>query len=190
MRALIAVLAILTLCSACASCSPGGSPSANEPKPASSDGATGSAAPVQLDASVELFPMGRAPVLVSVELARTPAERSRGLMYRKHLDAEAGMLFLFEEPQQLTFWMRNTYVPLDMIFIESSLRVLGVVENAEPLTETSRSVPGQSQYVLEVNAGFSREHGIGPGTMVRFEGVPGMPSHTTAGEPEAPAQTP
>lgn len=186
MRALIAVLATLSLCSACASCSPGGTPKTREPQSASSDGATGAAAPEQLAASVELFPVGRAPVLVGVELARTPSERAKGLMYRKHLDAEAGMLFLFEQPQQLTFWMRNTYVPLDMIFIESSLRVLGVVENAEPLTETSRSVPGQSQYVLEVNAGFSREHGIGPGTMVRFEGVPGTPSHTTGGPSGAP----
>jgi len=173
MRALTAVLAILSMCSACASCSPGGAPSANEPKSASS-GATGASAPAELEASVELFPAGRAPVLVRVELARTPAERSRGLMHRKHLEADAGMLFLFDAPQQLTFWMRNTFVPLDMIFIESSMRVLGIVENAEPLTETSRSVPGLSQYVLEVNAGFSRQHGFGPGTAVRFQGVPGL----------------
>jgi uncharacterized membrane protein (UPF0127 family) len=62
-------------------------------------------------------------------------------------------------------------LPLDMIFIEPSMTVLGVVENAEPRTESSRSVPGNSQYVLEVNAGFSREHGLTPGTMVRFVGV-------------------
>lgn len=181
MRALTALLAIVTLCSACASCSPGGTPSASEPKRASSDGASGASEPAKPDASVELFPAGRAPVLVRVELARTPAERSRGLMHRKHLDRDAGMLFLFDAPQQLTFWMRNTYVPLDMIFIESSLRILGIVENAEPLTETSRFVPGQSQYVLEVNAGFSREHGLGPGTAVRFLGVPGLPAHTNGG---------
>ena len=141
---------------------------------------------LERDAAVELFPAGRAPVLVRVELARTPAERSRGLMHRKHLDREVGMLFLFEQPQQLTFWMRNTYVPLDMIFIESSMRILGIVENAEPLTDTSRSVPGQSQYVLEVNAGFSREHGFGPGTAVRFQGVPGFTAHTQGGAAAAP----
>lgn len=173
MRALIAVLAIFSLCSACASCSPNPPKDASAPR-APGDGATGAPAPAELTASVELFPAGRAPVLVKVELARSPAERSRGLMYRKHLDADVGMLFLFEGPQQLTFWMRNTYVPLDMIFIEPSMRVLGIVENAEPQTETSRSVPGLSQYVLEVNAGFSREHGLGPGTMVRFQGVPGL----------------
>lgn len=172
MRALIAVLAILSVCSACASCSPNAPKEANEPKP-TNDGATGAAA-ADAGAAVELFPAGRAPVLVRVELARTPAERQRGLMYRKELGRSAGMLFLFEAPQQLTFWMRNTYVPLDMIFIEPTMRILGIVENAEPLTETSRSVPGLSQYVLEVNAGFSREHGLGPGTKVRFEGVPGL----------------
>jgi len=172
-----ALLAVLLLCSACASCSSGAKP-AGELKPASGQGATGGSGPAATEAAVELFPPGRAPVLVPVELARTPAERSRGLMYRKHLDAEAGMLFLFDQPQQLTFWMRNTYVPLDMIFIEPSMRILGIVENAEPQTDTSRSVPGQSQFVLEVNAGFSRQHGFGPGTAVRFQGVPGFSSHT------------
>jgi hypothetical protein len=86
------------------------------------------------------------------------------------------MLFLFDQSEQLTFWMHNTYMPLDMIFIEPSLRVLGVVENAEPQTDSTRSVPGASQYVLEVNAGFSRRHGLGKGTAVRFEGVPGFSS--------------
>jgi uncharacterized membrane protein (UPF0127 family) len=173
MRALIAVFAILSLCSACASCSPSAPKDASEPK-AANDGATGATAAPQAEAAVELFPAGRAPVLVRVELARTPAERQRGLMHRKELGADDGMLFLFEGPQQLSFWMRNTYVPLDMIFIESSMRVLGIVENAEPLTETPRAVPGLSQYVLEVNAGFSRQHGLGPGTKVRFQGVPGL----------------
>lgn len=120
---------------------------------------------------VVLSPPGREPARVTVELARTEPERRLGLMHRKHLDADAGMLFLFEAPQQLSFWMRNTYVPLDMIFITDALVVLGVVENAEPLTESPRQVPGHSQYVLEVNAGYSRAHGIGAGTMVRFEGV-------------------
>jgi uncharacterized membrane protein (UPF0127 family) len=110
-------------------------------------------------------------VTVRVELATTPAARSLGLMNRKHLDEDAGMLFFFEEPDQQSFWMKNTYIPLDMIFIEPSMRVLGIVENAEPLTLTSRSVPGRSQYVLEVNGGFSRRYGLGPGTVVRFEGI-------------------
>ena len=122
-------------------------------------------------AQVVLMPPGRDPITVRVEIADDDPERQRGLMFREQLAPDAGMLFLFETPQHLTFWMRNTYLPLDMIFIESSMTILGVVENAEPRTETTRSVPGVSQYVLEVNAGFSREHGLTPGTVVRFVGV-------------------
>lgn len=122
-------------------------------------------------ARVVLMPTGQDEQSVRVEVARTAAEQRRGLMFREHLDADAGMLFVYDRPQRLTFWMRNTYIPLDMIFIEGDLTVLGVVENAEPQTDTSRSVPGLSQYVLEVNAGFAREHGIGAGTRVRFEGI-------------------
>lgn len=120
---------------------------------------------------VVLMPPGGEPVSVRVEIARDEEQRRRGLMFRTQLDPDAGMVFLFDRPQQLTFWMRNTEIPLDMIFIEPSLRVLGIVENAAPRTDTSRSVPGISQYVLEVNAGFSRRYGLGPGTAVRFEGI-------------------
>jgi uncharacterized membrane protein (UPF0127 family) len=118
--------------------------------------------------AVVLMPPGADPVSVRVEIARDEDTRRRGLMFRQRMDEDAGMLFLFERSQPLTFWMHNTYMPLDMIFIEPSLRVLGVVENAEPMTDTSRAVPGQSQYVLEVNAGWSRRHAVQKGTAVRF----------------------
>jgi uncharacterized membrane protein (UPF0127 family) len=133
---------------------------------------TAVSAQVKGEPRVVLLPAGADPVIVRVEVARSEEERRRGLMFRTHLDDDAGMLFLFERPQQLTFWMRNTEIPLDMIFIEPSMRILGVVENTEPRTDSSRSVPGESQYVLEVNAGFSRRHGLASGTAVRFEGVP------------------
>lgn len=121
---------------------------------------------------VVLLPTGRDSVPVAVEVVYRAADRSRGLMYRKQLDADAGMLFIFETEQQLSFWMRNTYIALDMIFIKADMTILGIVENATPRTEMSRKVPGRSRYVLEVNAGFSRLHGLGPGTQVRFEDVP------------------
>ncbi|HEY2732693.1 MAG TPA: DUF192 domain-containing protein [Polyangiales bacterium] len=124
-------------------------------------------------ARVILSAPGREDVTVAVEVAQTSAERQQGLMYRKDLDPNAGMLFLFERPQQLTFWMHNTLLPLDMLFITSDWHVLGVVENATPLTDSSRSVPGMSQYVLEVNAGFARRHALGAGTSVRY--VPATP---------------
>jgi uncharacterized membrane protein (UPF0127 family) len=122
-------------------------------------------------ARVVLLPPGRDPVSVRVEVARTEEERRRGLMFRKHMDQDTGMIFLFERAEPLTFWMHNTYIPLDMIFIDEAMRVLGIVENAEPLTDSARAVPGRSRYVLEVNAGFSRRAGIASGTAVRFEGV-------------------
>lgn len=121
--------------------------------------------------AVVLVPEASAPVRVRVEVARTEPARERGLMYRRHLDDDAGMLFVFDRMEHQSFWMENTYIPLDMIFIDDRLRVVGVVEDAEPLTRDAREVEGDSQYVLEVRAGFARRHGIGPGTEVRFENV-------------------
>jgi uncharacterized membrane protein (UPF0127 family) len=148
------------------------SPPPQKPAELATTSAAAQVAPLQTARpAVVLLPPGRDPVTVRIRVARNEDERRRGLMFEKRLDEDAGMLFLFEQPQQLTFWMRNTYIPLDMIFIERSMRILGVVENAEPLTDSSRSVPGESQYVLEVNAGFSRHYGLTHGTAVRFEGV-------------------
>lgn len=123
-------------------------------------------------AQVVLSPAGHKPVRVRVEVVHKHEDRQRGLMFRKQLAPDAGMLFVFEAPQQLTFWMRNTYLPLDMVFITADMSVLGVVENAQPLTDDKRSVPGLSRYVLEVNAGFARRHGIVSGTVVRFADLP------------------
>lgn len=173
--------ALIVLC-ACGSSAHGVTPEAQpQPSPGTAPAAAPSAAnaPAEKGSRVVLMPPGADPVSVRVEIARDDATRRRGLMFREHMDDDAGMLFLFDRPEQLTFWMHNTYIPLDMVFIEPSLRVLGVVENAEPQTDSSRAVPGVSQYVLEVNAGFSRRHGLGKGTAVRFEGVPGFESENS-----------
>jgi uncharacterized membrane protein (UPF0127 family) len=122
-------------------------------------------------AVVVLRPEGRPEVSVRVELARTGQEHSRGLMFREHLDADAGMLFLYDKEDILRFWMRNTLIPLDMLFISADRQVVGIVENAEPQTDTIREVAQPSQYVLEVNGGFSAEHGITAGTPVEFRNV-------------------
>ena len=120
---------------------------------------------------VVLRPEGRSEVSVRVELARTGQEQGRGLMFRESLEADAGMLFLFQNEDIRRFWMRNTLIPLDMIFISTDLRVVGIVENAEPLTETLRQVAQPSQYVLEVNGGFAAAHGITAGTPVEFRHI-------------------
>jgi uncharacterized membrane protein (UPF0127 family) len=121
--------------------------------------------------TVVLLPAGGAPVRVSVEVARTPAQRERGLMYRDKLPSDAGMIFLFDHDEDQSFWMKNTAIPLDMIFITNELTVAGVVANAEPFTLTPRACGAPSRYVLEVNGGFAARHGIGPGTRVQLDGV-------------------
>lgn len=109
-----------------------------------------------------------------VELARTDPEREKGLMYRERMDADAGMLFIFERPGPLTFWMKNTFIPLDMIFIGADHHIVGVVENAEPRTLSARRVDGLSEYVLEINGGLSAKLGIHAGEAVSFSGVPDL----------------
>ncbi len=113
-------------------------------------------------------------VPVAVEVAATPERQSLGLMYRKELAADAGMLFVFPRAQHLTFWMKNTVLPLDMIFIGDDHRVVGIVKDAVPYTTTPREVAGESRYVLEVNAGFSERHAVRAGDSVTFEGVAGL----------------
>jgi hypothetical protein len=111
------------------------------------------------------------PIRVEAEVVRTAEEREKGLMYRKALAAYRGMLFIFDREERQSFWMKNTYLALDMIFISERMKVVGVVENARPMTTESRAVDAVSRYVLEVNAGFARRHEIAAGVPVRFEGL-------------------
>jgi uncharacterized membrane protein (UPF0127 family) len=109
---------------------------------------------------------------VRVELARNDAERARGLMYREKLDEDAGMLFLFPVAEDHGFWMKNTLIPLDMLFIGEDGRIVGIVEKAAPHSTNPRSVGAPSQFVLEVNGGWCARHGVKKGDRVRFEQVP------------------
>lgn len=106
---------------------------------------------------------------VQVEIVSTPAAIRRGLMHRPYLAPNAGMLFLMGRQADHTFYMRNTWIPLDMIFIDHNLRVAGIVHNATPRTETLRHIGRPSLYVLEVNAGWAMRHHIGVGAPVRIE---------------------
>jgi uncharacterized membrane protein (UPF0127 family) len=132
----------------------------------------GASAARPLASKVVVHAEGGRPILFRVELARTPAERELGLMYRERMAADAGMLFLFERSSPLAFWMKNTFIPLDMIFIGSDRRIVGIVENAEPRTLSSRRVDESSQYVLEINGGLSAKLGIRAGATVEFRDVP------------------
>ena len=90
-------------------------------------------------------------------------------MFRRQLAADAGMAFLFDQEQPHPFWMKNTFIPLDMIFIDGRGTVVGVIRNAEPLTLSPRDIGRPSRTVVEVNAGFARRHGIGAGTSFELQ---------------------
>jgi uncharacterized membrane protein (UPF0127 family) len=110
-------------------------------------------------------------VIFQVEIADTPAKRELGLQYRKELPTERGMIFLFPIESQQTFWMKNTPIPLDMIFINRARRIVGIVEQAVPFTLEPRSVNIPSQYVLEIGGGLAKRYGIRAGDTVRFDGI-------------------
>ena len=115
---------------------------------------------------------------LEVELAMTPESRERGLMWRTQLADTAGMLFIFPEEEVQNFWMRNTLIPLDLIFIDQQKRVVGIVSRAEPKTLTGRGVNHPTLYVLEVPGGWTEKMGVRPGVRAHFEGVPFGPSKT------------
>ncbi|MCK1637338.1 DUF192 domain-containing protein [Bradyrhizobium sp. 157] len=101
-----------------------------------------------------------------VEMATTEEEKTQGLMYRKELPDGKGMLFDFSPEQQISMWMKNTYVPLDMIFIRADGRILRIAENTEPLSTKIVSSGGPARAVLEVIAGTAQKYGIQPGDRV------------------------
>lgn len=109
---------------------------------------------------------------VAVEVVYTQPKIERGLMYREHLAPEAGMLFFMGTEYDWAFYMRNTLIPLDMIFITKDMTIAGVVANAEPKTEDLRRVGKPSLYVLEVNGGWAASHRALAGAKVRFENLP------------------
>ncbi|MCP3383049.1 DUF192 domain-containing protein [Bradyrhizobium sp. CCGUVB4N] len=102
----------------------------------------------------------------SVEMATTDEEKQTGLMYRKELADGKGMLFDFNPEQEVSMWMKNTYVSLDMIFIRADGRILRIAENTEPLSTKIISSKGPARAVLEVVAGTAQKYGIRPGDRV------------------------
>jgi uncharacterized membrane protein (UPF0127 family) len=117
------------------------------------------------------FETPRGPWLVQVEVVRTPEQRARGLMFRQSLAPDAGMLFIFDETEEHNFWMHNTLLSLDMIFLGDDRAVVGVVANAAPRTDAPRTVKKPSRYVVEVAGGEAGAHAVGPGTRATFIGV-------------------
>lgn len=116
---------------------------------------------------LKVIPLTAAGHRFRVELAASPAEQERGLMFRKEMGADEGMLFPMDPPRQAYFWMRNTVMPLDIVFIGADHRVLNVV-NAKPYDETPLPSAGKAAAVLELNLGRAAKLGIGPGSEVKW----------------------
>ena len=99
-------------------------------------------------------------VRIDIEIADDDAQREKGLMFRRHLDENHGMLFIFAGEEPRSFWMKNTWIPLDIIYLNGNKRVVKIWENTTPLSEISIPSEKPAQYVLEVNAGFCARYGI------------------------------
>ena len=117
---------------------------------------------------VRILTGGGRQIVINVEIAETPAAWERGLMYRQSLDEKAGMFFIFPDNRKRSFWMKNTPLPLDMLFIDEGFHVVGIVKNATPYSLKKCEVDGESRYVLEVNGGFCERYGIQKGDVVEF----------------------
>ncbi|WP_371153596.1 DUF192 domain-containing protein [Jannaschia sp. 2305UL9-9] len=107
-----------------------------------------------------------------VELALTPEDQARGLMFREDMPRLSGMLFVYPRTQPLGFWMRNTLIPLDMIFVDETGEILKVHANAQPHDETVILSEVPARAVLEVNGGLAETLGIGPGDTLRSPAMP------------------
>jgi uncharacterized protein len=181
----VRVLALsLCACTFGFSCSTTSTPSSGQAAEHRSEPTPEAPAPVQkkLGTPQPKLPVGQLvletpphePLKINAEVCSNDQQRQMGLMFRESMAEDEGMLFLFPTERHQSFWMHNTLIPLDMLFIDSEWKVVGIVENATPQTDDSRAVPKMSQYVLELNAGAAARHGLGEGTEVHFTPPPGI----------------
>lgn len=105
---------------------------------------------------------------LDLAVARTEKQRAKGLMYVKKMPKNKGMLFIFPEEKKLSFWMRNTFISLDMIFLDKQKKVKGILNKVPILNDKPRSIEGKSKYVVELNAGVAKSLGIKKGDTLVF----------------------
>lgn len=146
---------------ALAACSPGQAGSAK----ASADATSAKRHPVS---NLAVVPLWVGQHKFAVELAASPAEQEKGLMFRTQMGADEGMIFPMEPPRPAYFWMRNTVIALDIIFIGPDRRVLNIAAGAVPYDETPLPSAGKVSAVLELTAGRAAQLGIKPGDSVRW----------------------
>jgi uncharacterized protein len=105
---------------------------------------------------------------VTVEVTSSKEEQTTGLMFRRSIGPDDGMIFLYPQDQEITMWMKNTYIPLDMIFVKSDGTVLRIEENTEPLSERIISSEGNARAVIEMKGGSAARFGIKPGDKIDY----------------------
>lgn len=125
----------------------------------------------QRELSSLTFGSGPQQIDFKVETSKTPQELALGLMYRKSMPENQGMIFLFPSPRQTAFWMKNTYLPLDMIFVNDKHQISGIVENAKPLSEKLIYSPAHTIAVIELNAGVAKAKNLRRGMIVTHSGL-------------------
>ena len=114
-------------------------------------------------------PTGDIKAVYEIEIAATEAACTQGLMYRESMAENKGMLFDPRGPSETPFWMKNTYIPLDIIFIDESRKIIYITENNTPFSEDTISPNGIYRYVLELNAGQAAKHNLKIGDLVQWE---------------------
>ncbi|NBC18289.1 MAG: DUF192 domain-containing protein [Bacteroidetes bacterium] len=117
-------------------------------------------------------PDGRVIRQIAIEIAETDSARARGMMDRRSLTSRQGMLFTFPDAAPRSFWMANTPVPLDIIFVDADSQVVNIAERTTPLSRERVESTGPAQYVVEVRAGFSDRFGLTDSTRVRWRRLP------------------
>jgi len=118
------------------------------------------------DAELRIITAENDTLFFDIEIADTPHKRNQGLMFRYSMEPNQGMLFVFDYPDIQSFWMRNTYISLDIIFIDEHFRIVYIHENAFPLCEEPIFYNQPTKYVLELLGGVAERKGIGVGDEV------------------------
>ncbi len=112
---------------------------------------------------------GKELTKIEIEIVENDADRQKGLMFRKQMLESRGMLFIFDAEEPQSFWMHNTYVSLDIIYVGKDFKVVSIQKNAKTLNDTPLPSDAPAQYVVEVNAGFSEKFGIKKGVLIEFK---------------------
>jgi uncharacterized membrane protein (UPF0127 family) len=117
-----------------------------------------------------IAPDGKESPVLTLEIADNHAKRQLGLMYRRGLEENSGMLFIFPEEVPRSFWMKNTFIELDMAFLDSNYRIVSIIRRAKPLTEKAQESGVPARYVLEVSGGSLEKWGIDKGATLKISG--------------------